>query len=729
MKQTLHPFWSLAAGALLAGAAMVAWPAAAAAQSLTIPRVTVPPRLTDFTDAETVPLAAGNLAAIDQLVQRTPNDGARVSENTTVLIGYDDRHLYAVFLCAGSPAAIRAHRVNRDRIPQDDDSIALHLDTFRDGRRLYGFQVNPVGVQVDGIYTEGQGWDLSFDTVWQAETAMLTNGYAVLLTIPFRSLRFPPADEHRWGLFVYRGLPRKNEEAFWPAYSIRYQGRLAYAAELLGVRSIRANQSAQLTPYATMRAEYDGTVGASTAEARAGLDVKLTPRENLVLDLTAHPDFSQVESDEPQTTVNRRFEVFFPERRPFFIENASYFETPLQVLFTRRVREPKFGARFSGKAGKYAVGALFADDAAEDQGDGRSFITAVRASRDLAADSHVGVIYTGRTSRAGANHAGGADGRWRFGRHVVAAAQVVGSRTEAGSSGAATAGRAYQARLDSGGLRYTSSVVYTDVSADFHTTMGFVPRTDIRDLTTVNAVTFRPSGSRLLAWGPSVSLGRLWNQRGEAADARARLDVSADFPRQTRVAIFHEAGEERLRAVDVPTLTATHRFAPHSTGATAATAPFSGLAVTVEYARGAAVNLNPAPGVAPELATSTAVAAALSVRPTPAFTIDTTYLWSQLADDGGLSAIFSSHLLRSRWNYQITRRFSARLIVSAERLFTDSTRSSLRGTRRLNADVLVTYFVQPGTALYVGLNTERHHLVSTADTRQVFVKMSYGLWR
>jgi hypothetical protein len=258
-----HSFRTCFVAAVLAIGAGVTSPTAVAAQSVTIPRVTTTPRLIDFTDADAVPESARQLATIDQLVQRSPNDGAGVSEHTRVLVGYDDRHLYAVFLCAGPPAEIRAHRVNRDRIPDDNDSVALHLDTFRDGRRLYGFQANPLGVQVDGIYTEGQGWDLSFDAVWRAETRIVPNGYVVLLTIPFSSLRFPAADAHLWGLFVYRGLPRKNEEAFWPAYSVRYQGRLAYAATLQGLRDIQAGKPVQLTPYTTLRA--GATPMASTA--------------------------------------------------------------------------------------------------------------------------------------------------------------------------------------------------------------------------------------------------------------------------------------------------------------------------------------------------------------------------------------------------------------------------------------------------------------------------------
>ena len=115
--------------------------------------------------------------------------------------------------------------------------------------------MNPAGVPTDGVYTEGQGWDLSFDTVWTAETVIQPERYFVLITVPFSSIRFPATAEHEWGLFVYRGMPRKNEEAFWPAYSVRYQGRIAYAAQLRGLRDVEASHSTQIVPYGTFRAE------------------------------------------------------------------------------------------------------------------------------------------------------------------------------------------------------------------------------------------------------------------------------------------------------------------------------------------------------------------------------------------------------------------------------------------------------------------------------------------
>jgi len=558
---------------------------------------------------------------------------------------------------------------------------------------------------------------ISFDAVWSVETAIRPQGYVVLISVPFSSLRFPRREEHRWGLFVYRGMPRKNEETFWPAYSIRYQNRLAYAAELIGVRGIDPGGRVQLLPYAS--AAGDDAEDAGSVEGRAGLDVKLAARENLVVDLTANPDFSQVESDEPQTTVNRRFEAFFPERRPFFIENAGYFETPIQVLFTRRIREPRLGARFSGKAGKYAVGALVADD----RFDGSTSVTSVaRVSRDLRGDSHVGAIYAGVHGET-SNRVAGLGGRWRVSPNVVTAVQAVASESREAAVDPVS-GSAIRASVDANGRHFVSSSAFSRISTGFRTDAGFVPRTDIRELVHSTRIDLRPAHGPILVWGPTLTATRLWDVVGEPLDGTGRLDLGAELRRQTRPRVFHVVTRERLAGTAAASNVGAPVFAQHATGAGLSSAPLAGLRFDAEYSAGTAVNLRPAEGRSLALANSRNGSVTLGVRPTPSLTVDTTYLWLRLDERDRGARIFTNHLVRSRWNYQVTRRLSARTIVSHDRVAADPARSSLTETRRTNVDLLLTYFVQPGTAVYVGVNHDRIGLGEPLS-RRVFLKVSY----
>ncbi len=173
-----------------------------------IQRVSRVPRVSDFASMEVSDAPLG-MRKIEGFVQRFPNDGQPVTERTVAYVGYDREFLYAAFQCFDSePTRIGAHMLQRDAFPNDEDTVAVHVDTFRDMKHAYGFQANAYGVQADGIYTEGTGWDLSWDTVWRSEATPTRQGYVVLFSIPFKSLRFPATDAQQWGIYLYRDKSR-----------------------------------------------------------------------------------------------------------------------------------------------------------------------------------------------------------------------------------------------------------------------------------------------------------------------------------------------------------------------------------------------------------------------------------------------------------------------------------------------------------------------------------------
>jgi hypothetical protein len=326
--------------------AILAVAAVAQTQKLAIPRVTRPPKLEEFLGDN----QRTDLAKLTDLRQRDPGDGDPVSQPTTVYLGYDDKNFYAVFICRDDPDKIRAHMSKREDI-MSDDAVALFLDTFHDRQRCYEFIVNPLGIQLDGIATEGQNDDFTFDTVWHSEGKLTPSGYAVLIAIPFKSLRFKNSDLQTWGISVARMIQRNNETSFWPFISHKIPAFNSQLAELGGIERISPGRNIQLNPYGFLaNAKFlDQNIPAikSQTEGRAGLDAKIVFHDSLTLDITVEPDFSQVESDDPQVTVNQRFEVFFPEKRPFFMENAGFFSTPETLFFSRRIANPQFGVRLT----------------------------------------------------------------------------------------------------------------------------------------------------------------------------------------------------------------------------------------------------------------------------------------------------------------------------------------------------------------------------------------------
>jgi hypothetical protein len=486
-----------------------------------VPRVARPPAIEDFLSRELDGGFGGTLTKATDFVQRDNHDGEPATRRTDAYLGYDDEHLYVVFVAHDDPALVRGNLARRDEayVDGNDDQVALFLDTFNDRRRAYYFSVNPEGVQFDSLFVEGQAppGDSTFDLVWHAEPRRTDWGYILRLAIPFKSLRFSPEPRQEWGIILERWTGRDREWALWPKVSTKVEGILTQAGSLTGLENVSPARNLRLIPYATFRAfrgldaEDPGQADFVTegADPDAGLDAKMVFNDSLVLDLTANPEFSQVESDEPQVTVNQRFEVLFPEKRPFFLENAGYFRTPMQLLFTRRIADPRAGLRVTGKAGPWALGFLAADDEApgkllppDDPLEGESARFGVaRLSRDVLEHSSVGLIFTDRELQDSFNRVGGVDARLRFNDRWAATLQAVTSSTR-DLDGERLAGPAYDLQIDRAGRHFTWAFDYNDVSPGFRSEPGFVRRVDIRRAFQRSAYRFRPDGRRVLWYGP-----------------------------------------------------------------------------------------------------------------------------------------------------------------------------------------------------------------------------------
>ncbi len=225
--------------------------------ALTIPRLTRAPALENFLNMKPEGEVALQMVRVTGFVQRNPHDGEKVSEPTEAYLGYDKKNLYVVFVCFDDPKKVRGRMSRREDV-YDDDNVEVMLDTFHDRRRAYAFQTTPLGVQWDATWTEATSaevgnWDTSFDTVWDSRGKITSQGYVAWMAIPFKSLRFPASRQQEWGIILYRGIVRKNEDAFWPAVSRREQGRLGQAATLYGLEGISPGRDIELMPYGILR--------------------------------------------------------------------------------------------------------------------------------------------------------------------------------------------------------------------------------------------------------------------------------------------------------------------------------------------------------------------------------------------------------------------------------------------------------------------------------------------
>lgn len=721
---------------------------------LNIPKMQRAPVLEDFADMKPNEELENQMVKVDQFKQNQPRDGEPASQRTESYLGYDDKNLYIVFVCFDKePEKIRARWERRENA-FDDDFVEVTLDTFHDRRRGYMFWSNPLGIQAEGIWTEEEGEpDWSFDTIWQTRGQLTEQGYVVWMAIPFKSLRFRVEDRQTWNITLLRMIPRANEWAYWPHVSARKEGRLSQAGEVVGLQSISPGRSIFLIPYTSFRSfraldtRNRDPRFVSDRQFDGGLDAKIVLTDNFVLDVTANPDFAQVESDQPQVTVNQRFEVFFPERRPFFVENSDFFATPLNLLFTRRIADPQFGARLTGKAGPYAIGALVIDDQSPGRAvadndpfhDKRALFTIARVRRDIFKQSNIGVIFTNRQFQDSYNRVGGVDGRFKLNQNWVSGFQAVTSSTRT-LDGEKQAGPAYNAYLYRQGRQFNYEAEYRDISPNFNTETGFVRRTDVRTINQEISYQFRPE-KKLISWGPRVFTDHTWDHQGTRLDATVGLSMRWQFIGDTSAGVFALTNRERLRPKDFSVLLENRDFASNVKGFFFGSSYYRWLTVGGEYTRWAGINFVPVAGKEPFLTDRSSVELGVTLRPLNRLRIDNTYLSSRSLDRQNGANIFNNHIIRSKWNWQFNQALSVRVITQYEALLANPGLTALQTTKRFNADFLATYQINPWTALFVGYNSNMQNLdlLRTPqgtqivrypnrfinDGKQLFVKFSY----
>ena len=448
-----------------------------------------------------------------------PGENVAAPVDTECRVTYDRERLYLGCVAHDpDPEAIRAYIVDRDGIG-GHDQIILTLDPFNDQRRAFQFGVSALGVQFDAVLAQqgvggpnqGAGEpavDPSWDAIWASAGTIDGDGYVVEASIPFQSLRFPATEGvATWGLYLSRIWPRSSavetRSATWDRDNSCI---LCQANELTGLQGIHPGGTLQLTPTLTAgRSDAVGTapdVGlqAGSVTREVGLDAVWGVTSDVTVNLTVNPDFSQVEADVAQLDVNNRFALFYPERRPFFLEGADFFGTPIQAVFTRSISNPTAGAKLSGKVGANALGFLLARDRSNNlliPGSQSSTITTLdaevttavaRIRRDLAGTSTVGGLFTSRQGAGYHNHVGGVDAFFRPLPSLTIQAQALRSQTRYpaevseryGQTEGGFTGDAVQAQANWASRSWLFNSEFTRVSSGFRADAGFVNQAGVR---------------------------------------------------------------------------------------------------------------------------------------------------------------------------------------------------------------------------------------------------------
>lgn len=709
--------------------------------SVKVPLIDHPLTLNDFSDMAPRPGLRDRLAHVEHFTEYQPTDGAPATQNTEVWIARTTTALYFVFICFDQhPELIRTHLARRENILKDD-SVTVLLDPFQDRLRGVEFVVNPTGVQADAAWAESGSEDYSYDQVWNSDGRVTSKGWMALMALPFRSIRFPAAG-HDWGIVLSRNLPRNSEVDFWPRVSPSISGMLSQEGALHGIEGVTGSHNIQLNPYVLGQNVHvldqidpnNPYFSTRHAEATGGGEAKAVWRDSIVFDATFNPDFSDVESDQPQFTVDQRYPVYFPELRPFFLENASYFSTPLTLLYTRNIVRPDWGIRVTGKSGRTNLGLLAIDDrqpgrtvpSGDPLHDNKAGFYVGRLSRDLGEGSNAGLMYTDEEFGGGWNRIGGADFTWRADKHWTVLGQMVESSTNQSRPDSAasifppgySAGPAADVQVTRNGHALNIFNEYVDISKGFETLTGFIRTANIRSNHFHSNYQWFPKRSVVQSFGLEVNQQIAYDHQHNRVYRYTSFDPFWLLPRSIILAPIIGQNSDTVGPQNGYPLTSNRNFTENSGGFVARGQPWSQLSFNIDLFRNGNVNYYPVAGAVPFLMNQQSVQAIIAVNPLRQLTVDNTFLFDRdkSVKDGQL--VYETEVFRTKLNYQFTRAWSARVIAEYDSTLANPLETSLERTKRIQTQALLTWLPHPGTVIYVGWNNDLQNFNHTLCTLQ-----------
>ena len=702
---------------------------------------------------------------LTNFIQISPVEGAPGSEATEVWMAYDDDNLYFAFYAHYSdPGIMRINRADRDEI-RGDDRISVLFDTFLDQQRAYQFAVNGYGVQGDSIVnatgavssssrrmsmssgsSSGSGsrsggggmssgmssgafgifGDDSWNALFETGATVVGDGWTAEMAIPLKSLRYPtrPGAPHRWGFQIIRIIRGKSESQSWAPVSRAVAGQLTQFGVLEGLSELSQSRNIEILPELTGVQFGSLDTGTGSYDERdpageIGIGVKYGITPNLTADFTYNPDYSQIESDQPQVEVNQRFALFYAEQRPFFLEGQDIFETatPITLVHTRTIVDPRLGAKLTGKMGNATLGVVVADDLAagrlDDASDpmfGASAQSVIgRARYDFYAESYLGGIATAREFGDTYNRIAGVDGRFRLGRTQRVSFLAIASETRDDVEGA-LAGEVFEADFTSQGRNLGYGVSHSRIAPGFRTATGFVPRVDLQQTSANLSYRWWPE-STILSWGPSVTYLRLYDFAGVLQDEQVQGMASIQL--RNNVNFFGTVSRtlERYEEID---------FQKNG---------YSLFGVVSGRVMSIVGGINWGDGVyysdSPHLGRSTTGNFLVRWNVTSRLRTELTGIYSAFGNPIAGTEIFNVKIFRNRTTYQFTDRLLLRNIMEHNTLAVT-----------LGNNLLLTYRINAGTVAHLGYDARYQQgrqidslRFATAQllrrNRAVFGKISY----
>ncbi len=663
-------------------------------------------------------------ALIDTFVQEEPVEGAPATEKTEVRVAYDSERLYfSIYAHYSDPGLVRVNRSDRDKL-DNDDTVAIFIEPFLDYLRGYSFSVNGYGVQRDSMVVvqnaqSNSGGETSFNVLFSSGGQIVEDGWTAEISVPYKSLRYPgrgAGETHRWGFQVRREIKSKSESAVWSPVSRNNPNFLSQIGVLTGMTDLSAQRNFELLP--TFTAVSSGRLNAITGEygtdhvEEGGIGLKYGINSNLTFDFTYNPDFSNIESETQQIEINQRFPINYPELRPFFLEGREIYEIPgrPQPVQTRRIVDPRYGAKLTGKLGtRSSIGVFVADDEAPGKVENvsdpafgqRAQNVLGRYKYELYRNSHVGVIFTDREFLSDYSRMVMLDTALRMGESGNFGWRYYKSNRE--ESAIQKTGWATEMSIRRNTRNINWAVIANAISPEFGNQLSFVQRTDqIQIMAPQFSYRWYPE-SWILSWGPGYNMPRLYDFDDHTLqNADYQPNVSFQFAKNVSLNANVNRSMERYRDVD---------FWKTRWSLSSNINTNRKVLLSVNVSNGDQIRFVPNPFLGRLLDYGVSA----TFRPFSRLDSKLQLDGNRFSDPIDHRQEFNVKIMRSTTTYQFTPRLLVRNITELN--------TGAGSNHTLFQNILVTYRVNSGTVFYVGYDDRFKE--GNAVNAQVFQDPSY----
>ena len=682
-------------------------------------------------------------------VEIEPGDNVKSKVITEVKLIYDDNYLYAAFICYDDKISkLRTSLTDRDKI-YSDDYVGLLLDTYNDHKQAYEVFLNPYGIQGDGIWTK-QGEEMNFDMLYDSEAKIYKDKWIVEIAIPFKSLRFPEKDEQEWGVHIIRTRPRDTRNQMsWAVISRDNPEFLGQAGILRGFKNLKKGKQLELLPFVLgshfgSREDIGSKFENEKIKGDLGIGIKYGFTSNLTGELTFNPDFSQVESDAAQIDVNTSTAVFYPEKRPFYLDGGNIFNSYINVIYTRMFNSPLYAAKLIGKIDDIDVGYLMGYDRKTPfiipskygsdfiPTDLKSFGNAIRLKKSLKGESHIGLIATDREIEDSYNRVIGFDGSVKFWGNFYANWQLMGYFTkelnrpdlyenetpinkkgnDAGFNGETISNYGGTLSLNRNTRNWNSEIFLNIAPPEARRYLGYIGRNDFREIGIWNGFDIYPKNHMILHIQPRFNAGVQYDYNNRIKEQWFVPEVFFQFSKQVNFSsgmlavnnenyydVYHKNVHRGWINLNVNTFSAVRGGGYIELGK-----------FIVRFEEPSYVGW----GFNSELW--------LTLKPLNSLSIENSYNYFELQKQRGGEILYAGYTIRSKASFQFTRKFFLRLIVQYDSF-----------SKKFNIDPLFSYKWNPFTIFYIGSTNELSEYRSsfgnkvkfTETTRQFFAKFQY----